>query len=128
MASYDLTRIPALRDLQELGRRQKNVTDGLGQRVSALETNAPTKVSDLTNDKKYQTETEVSAAINKAVAAADHLKRKSVASTGNIDLKAADANSTSTWSRRVLPVPPTSTTSTWLSTACWKRWATGKWI
>lgn len=36
MASYDLTRIPALRDLQELGRRQKNVTDGLGQRVSAL--------------------------------------------------------------------------------------------
>ena len=91
MASYDLTRIPALRDLQELGRRQKNVTDGLGQRVSALETNAPTKVSDLTNDKKYQTETEVSAAINKAVAAADHLKRKSVVSTGNIDLKAADA-------------------------------------
>ena len=91
MASYDLTRIPALRDLQELGRRQKNVTDGLGQRVSALETNAPTKVSDLTNDKKYQTETEVSAAINKAVAAADHLKRKSVASTGDIDLKAADA-------------------------------------
>lgn len=91
MASYDLTRIPALRDLQELGRRQKNVTDGLGQRVSALETNAPTKVSDLTNDKKYQTETEVSAAINKAVAAADHLKRKIVASTGDIDLKAADA-------------------------------------
>jgi hypothetical protein len=89
MASYDLTRIPALRDLQELGRRQKNVTDGLGQRVSALETNAPTKVGDLTNDKKYQTETEVSAAINKAVAAADHLK--SVASTGDIDLKAADA-------------------------------------
>lgn len=67
------------------------MTDGLGQRVSALETNAPTKVSDLTNDKKYQTETEVSAAINKAVAAADHLKRKSVASTGDIDLKAADA-------------------------------------
>lgn len=93
MASYDLTRIPALRDLQELGRRQKNVTDGLGQRVSALETNAPTKVSDLTNDKKYQTETEVSAAINKAVAAADHLKRKSVASTGNIDLKAAPSAS-----------------------------------
>ena len=52
MASYDLTRTPALRDLQELGRRQKNVTDGLGQRVSALETNAPTKVGDLTNDKK----------------------------------------------------------------------------
>ena len=90
MASYDLTRTPALRDLQELGRRQKNVTDGLGQRVSALETNAPTKVGDLTNDKKYQTETEVSAA-NKAVAAADHLKRKIVASTGDIDLKAADA-------------------------------------
>lgn len=36
MASYDLTRIPALRDLQELGRRQKNVTDGLGQRNQRL--------------------------------------------------------------------------------------------
>ena len=87
MASYDLTRIPALRDLQELGRRQKNVTDGLGQRVSALETNAPTKVGDLTNDKKYQTETEVSAAINKAVAAADHLKRSVPAYTAGHAIK-----------------------------------------
>ena len=105
MASYDLTRIPALRDLQELGRRQKNVTDGLGQRVSALETNTPTKVSDLTNDKKYQTETEVSAAINKAVAAADHLKRKIVTSTGNIDLKAADAAQYSSYLSEVPAVP-----------------------
>lgn len=85
------------------------MTDGLGQRVSALETNAPTKVSDLTNDKKYQTETEVSAAINKAVAAADHLKRKSVASTGDIDLKAGRRCTVHLHGPgRVLPVPPTS--------------------
>lgn len=51
-----------------------------------------TQVGDLTNDKKYQTDTEVSAAISKAVAAADHLKRKIVESTSAIDLKAADAS------------------------------------
>lgn len=48
----------------------------------------PTKVSDLTNDSKFQTETEVAA----AVAAADHMKRKIVANTGAIDLAAADAD------------------------------------
>lgn len=68
------------------------ISGGIDNSMQAFaETYAPTKVGDLTNDKKYQTETEVSAAINKAVAAADHLKRKIVASTGDIDLKAADA-------------------------------------
>lgn len=51
-----------------------------------------TQVGNLTNDKKYQTDTEVSAAISKAVAAADHLKRKIVESTSAINLKAADAS------------------------------------
>jgi hypothetical protein len=48
----------------------------------------PTKVSDLTNDSKFQTEAEVAA----TVAAADHLKRKKVASIDAIDLNAADAD------------------------------------
>lgn len=51
-----------------------------------------TQVGDLTNDQKFQTETQVSTAISKAVAAADHLKRKVVNSTEDIDLKAADAS------------------------------------
>lgn len=48
----------------------------------------PVKVSDLTNDSKFQTDTEVAAAI----AAADHMKRKIVDSTADIDLTAADAS------------------------------------
>ena len=48
----------------------------------------PIKVSDLTNDSKFQTDTEVAAAI----AAADHMKRKIVDSTADIDLDAADAS------------------------------------
>lgn len=51
-----------------------------------------TQVGDLTNDQKFQTETQVSTAISKAVAAADHLKRKVVNSTADIDLKAADTS------------------------------------
>lgn len=48
----------------------------------------PTKVSDLVNDSKYQTESQVAA----AVAAADHMKRKIVSGTDAIDLGAADAS------------------------------------
>lgn len=48
----------------------------------------PVKVSDLTNDSKFQTDAEVAAAI----AAADHMKRKIVNSTADIDLTAADAS------------------------------------
>lgn len=48
----------------------------------------PTKVSDLNNDSKFQTEAEVAA----AVAAADHMKRTIVASTDAVDLEADDAD------------------------------------
>lgn len=48
----------------------------------------PIKVSELTNDKKFQTDTEVAALI----AAADHMKRKIVDTTSDIDLTAADAS------------------------------------
>ena len=119
MENYDLNRIPALKALQELGRRQKEETDALSKRVDDLEDaggqpnkievikvngvtqgvaadksvdlTMPTKVSDLTNDKKYQTDAEVTDTVSKAVAAADHLKRKIVESAEAIDVGAADA-------------------------------------
>lgn len=53
----------------------------------AVDVTVPTKVSDLANDSKFQTDEQVAA----AVASADHLKRKIVANTGAIDLTADDA-------------------------------------
>lgn len=117
--AYNANALVRLSHLKNLAAKTKATTDALDTRVTALEnvgaqanviesikvngtaqaiTNKavdikiPTKVGDLTNDQKFQTETEVSTAISKAVAAADHLKRKIVASTADIDLKAADAS------------------------------------
>lgn len=117
--AYNANALVRLSALKNLAAKTKATTDALDTRVAALEgvgaqanviesikvngtaqaiTNKavdikmPTKVGDLTNDQKFQTETEVSTAISKAVAAADHLKRKIVASTADIDLKAADAS------------------------------------
>ena len=103
MPNYDLTHIPALRDLQDLAKRQNAKHKALDSRVKALENNGaqankiesikvngaaqaigsdksvnitvPTKVSQLSNDSGYQTGTQVSDTVTKAVAAADHLKR-----------------------------------------------------
>lgn len=64
--------------------------NGTAQTVAAdksVDIAVPVKVSDLTNDSKFQTDTEVAA----AVAAADHLKRKKVESADAIDLTADDA-------------------------------------
>lgn len=66
---------------------KKTVVAALATKVEVMEESAPTKVSDLTNDSKYQTDTDVAA----AVAAADHLKRKIVESTDAIDVEADDA-------------------------------------
>lgn len=52
----------------------------------------PTDVSDLNNDAKYQTESQVSATVAAAVAAADHLKRKKVENKDAINLEAPDAD------------------------------------
>lgn len=64
-------------------------------RVSALRALAqqlkgkiPARLSELTNDSGFQTETQVAAMI----AAAGHLKRKKVASLDEIDLTASDAD------------------------------------
>lgn len=56
--------------------------------LQAVEDAIPTRVSDLENDSKFQTEAEVAA----AVAAADHLHRKKVESVDAIDVSAADAD------------------------------------
>ena len=47
---------------------KKSSVTALEGKVEQMEQNAPTKVSDLTNDSKYQTEDEVTAAINAKVA------------------------------------------------------------
>ena len=83
----DKNKLTKLSALEDLARRAKAASDAVDRRVSALEESVPTKVSQLTNDSKYQTETDVAA----AVAAADHLKRKIVTSVDAIDKTAADA-------------------------------------
>ena len=83
----DKNKLTKLAALEDLARRAKASTDAVAQRVAAVEEGMPTKVSELTNDSKFQTETEVAA----AVAGADHLKRKIVASVDAIDKTAADA-------------------------------------
>ena len=117
--AYNVEKLAKLGALKELGLKQKAVDEAQNKRIKALEDvgaqanviesikvngtaqaissksvniTVPTKVGDLTNDQKFQTETQVSTAISKAVAAADHLKRKVVNSTADIDLKAADAS------------------------------------
>ena len=82
----DKNKLTKLSALEDLARRAKASTDAVAQRVAAVEEGMPTKVSELTNDSKFQTETEVAA----AVAGADHLKRKIVASVDAIDKTAAD--------------------------------------
>lgn len=69
---------------------EKVKVNGAEQTVTdkAVDITVPTKVSDLSNDSKFQTDAEVAAAI----AAADHMKRKIVNSTAGIDLTAEDAS------------------------------------
>lgn len=89
------TRVKALEDVGAQANVIESIkVNGTAQAISSKSVNitVPTKVGDLTNDQKFQTETQVSTAISKAVAAADHLKRKVVNSTADIDLKAADAS------------------------------------
>lgn len=64
--------------------------NGVAQTITdkAVDIAVPGKVSELTNDSKFQTDTEVAA----AVAAADHLQRKKVAAVADIDPAAADAD------------------------------------
>lgn len=83
-----------LNDTETVASKIAEIVAALNGKVTAAEVQEaitaalPTKVSDLDNDAKYQTDTDVAA----AVAAADHLKRKKVESVSAIDVSAADAD------------------------------------
>lgn len=74
----------------EPNKLEKVLVNGVERPIEnkAVDIVVPVKVSELTNDSKYQTDTQVAAAI----AAADHMKRKIVNSTADIDLTAPDAS------------------------------------
>lgn len=83
-------RVKALEDVgAEANVLEAIKVNGTAQTVTnkAVDITVPVKVSDLTNDSNFQTDTDVAA----AVAAADHLKRKIVASVDAIDKTADDA-------------------------------------
>lgn len=83
-----------VKNLEDVGAQanviEKVKVNGAEQTVTdkAVDITVPTKVSELSNDSKFQTDAEVAAAI----AAADHMKRKIVNSTADIDLTAEDAS------------------------------------
>lgn len=85
-------------DLEAAGRQANKIesikVNGTAQAIGAdksVNITVPTKTSQLNNDSGYQTSTQVSDTVAKAVAAADHLKRKVVASAAAISTSAADA-------------------------------------
>lgn len=85
------TRVKSLEDVgAQANVIEKVKVNGAEQTVTdkAVDITVPTKVSDLSNDSKFQTDAEVATAI----AAADHMKRKIVNSTADIDLTAGDAS------------------------------------
>lgn len=113
MASYNLEHIPELADLKDLAQRQQAKHKALTERVNNLETaggqankiesikvngtvqaigsdksvniTVPTKTGDLTNDKKYQTESEVSSAIQAAIAKTGHASYQKVSAVPAVD-------------------------------------------
>lgn len=113
MANYDLNHIPALRDLQDLAKRQNAKHKALNSRVKALENvgaqankiesikvngteqtigsdksvniNVPTKTSQLKNDSTFQTSAQVVEAINTAISKSGHASFKKVDAVPNAD-------------------------------------------
>lgn len=76
MATYDLTKITELRDLQKLAQKQQAKNAEITKKIEGL--SIPTKVSELTNDAGYQTNAQVAAAINTAIAKTGHASFKKV--------------------------------------------------
>ena len=113
MANYDLNHIPALRDLQDLAKRQNAKHKALNSRVKALENvgaqankiesikvngtkqtigsdksvniNVPTKTSQLNNDSTFQTSAQVVEAINTAISKSGHASFQKVDAVPNAD-------------------------------------------
>lgn len=113
MANYDLNHIPALRDLQDLAKRQNAKHKALNSRVNALENvgaqankiesikvngtaqtidpdksvniTVPTKTSQLNNDSTFQTSAQVVEAINTAISKSGHASFQKVDAVPNAD-------------------------------------------
>ena len=113
MANYDLNHIPALRDLQDLAKRQNAKHKALNSRVKALENigaqankiesikvngtaqaigsdksvniTVPTKTSQLNNDSTFQTSAQVVEAINTAISKSGHASFQKVDAVPNAD-------------------------------------------
>lgn len=113
MANYELNRIPSLKHLQDLAKRQKGKTDALSTRIGVLEKtgaqankiesikvngtaqsidadksvniSVPTKTSQLTNDSSFQTSAQVVEAINTAIAKSGHASFEKAASVPAVD-------------------------------------------
>lgn len=103
--AYNEKHLAKLADLKALGTKQKEVADGLAERIDTLEgvgsqanvietikvngtaqaikdkavdITVPTKTSQLENDKKFQTDTEVSSAIQTAISKSGHASYQKV--------------------------------------------------
>ncbi len=89
--AYNVENLTKLKHLKQLAEKMK--TDfATKAELTTLSSSVPTKVSQLTNDSKFQTDTEVATSIAAAVAAADHLQRKKVTGVSDIDASADGAD------------------------------------
>ncbi len=68
----------SLEQLKLLAVRAQAQAAAVTQKVEDLKTSVPTKVSELANDSKFQTDTEVASAIQTAIAASGHAKFQKV--------------------------------------------------
>lgn len=110
--AYNEKHLAKLADLKALGTKQKEVDDALAERIDTLEgvgsqanvietikvngtaqaikdkavdITVPTKTSQLENDKKFQTDTEVSSAIQTAISKSGHASYQKVSAVPAVD-------------------------------------------
>lgn len=111
--AYNVEKLAKLGALKELGLKQKAVDEAQNKRIKALEDvgaqanviesikvngtaqvigadksvniTVPTKTSDLTNDKKYQTDTEVATAVQTAISKTGHASYQKVSAVPTVD-------------------------------------------
>lgn len=110
--AYNEKHLAKLADLKALGTKQKEVADALAERIDTLESvgsqanvietikvngtaqaikdkavdiTVPTKTSQLENDKKFQTDTEVSSAIQTAISKSGHASYQKVSAVPAVD-------------------------------------------
>lgn len=110
--AYNEKHLAKLADLKALGTKQKEVADALSERIDTLEgvgsqanvietikvngtaqtikdkavdITVPTKTSQLENDKKFQTDTEVSSAIQTAISKSGHASYQKVSAVPAVD-------------------------------------------